>query len=133
LLNKLGAVHGFAGVIGGMFHAPHGSTCAALLPHVMDVNVQALRARQPDGEALRRYDEVARILTGSETATAADSVAWARDMCEALRVPSLASYGLTQADFPTLIEKASVSSSMRGNPIKLTHDEMEEILTRALN
>jgi alcohol dehydrogenase class IV len=130
---KLGAVHGFAGPIGGMFHAPHGSTCAALLPHVMDVNVRALRARQPDGEALRRYDEVARILTGYEWATASDGVAWVRALCKALEIPPLASYGLTQANFPILIEKASVSSSMRGNPIELTHDEMEEILTRALN
>jgi alcohol dehydrogenase class IV len=28
----LGAVHGFAGVAGGMFQAPHGAVCAALLP-----------------------------------------------------------------------------------------------------
>ncbi|MBV9671724.1 MAG: iron-containing alcohol dehydrogenase, partial [Verrucomicrobia bacterium] len=30
----LGAVHGFAGPIGGSFSAPHGAICAALLPHV---------------------------------------------------------------------------------------------------
>ncbi len=36
---KLGAVHGIAGPLGGMFTAPHGATCAALLPHVMAVNV----------------------------------------------------------------------------------------------
>ena len=42
----LGAVHGFAAPIGGMFPAPHGAVCATLLPHVMAVNVAALRARQ---------------------------------------------------------------------------------------
>ena len=50
----------------------------------------------------------------------------------ALQVPSLASYNVTPTHFPVLIEKAFASSSMQGNPIKLTPDEMREILTRAL-
>jgi alcohol dehydrogenase class IV len=53
----LGAVHGFAAPICGMFPAPHGATCAALLPHVIAANVHALRARQADGPALARYAE----------------------------------------------------------------------------
>jgi len=128
----LGAVHGFAGPIGGMFRAPHGAVCASLLPHVMAVNVQALRERSSESEVLRRYDEIARILTGDEKARADDGVVWVRELCEALQVPSLASYGVTPEDFPALIEKASVASSMKGNPIELTPDEMREILTRAL-
>ena len=48
----LGAVHGLAGPIGGMFPAPHGAVCAALLPHVMAANLSALRARAPASEAL---------------------------------------------------------------------------------
>ena len=42
---KLGAVHGFAGVLGGMYDAPHGGVCAALLPPVMAANITALRER----------------------------------------------------------------------------------------
>ena len=38
----LGAVHGFAGTIGGMFDAPHGAICAALLPHVLEGNLRAI-------------------------------------------------------------------------------------------
>ena len=129
---KLGAVHGFAGPVGGMFPAPHGAVCASLLPHAMAVNVQALQERLPGSEALHRYDEIARILTGSDKATAGDGVAWVQELCQALRVPSLASYGVTPEDFPVLIEKGSVASSMQGNPIKLTSDEMREILARAL-
>ena len=129
---KLGAVHGFAGPMGGMFPAPHGAICGRLLPHVMAVNVRALQERLPGSEALRRYDEIARILTGSASATAADGVAWVQELCDALQVPPLASYGITPEDFPILIEKASIASSMQGNPIKLTPDEMREILTRAL-
>jgi len=129
---KLGAVHGFAGPIGGMFPAPHGAVCACLLPHAMAVNVRAVQERSPGSEALQRYDEIARILTGNDKATADDGVAWVQELCQALQVPSLASYGMTPADLAVVIEKASVSSSMQGNPIQLTPDEMREILTQAL-
>jgi len=129
---KLGVVHGFASVLGGMFPAPHGAVCAVLLPPVMAVNVQALQERQPDSEFLRRYDEVAQILTGSPKAMAGDGVAWVQELGRALCIPGLGTYGLTPADFPTVIEKTTVASSTQGNPIKLTSAEMQEILNRAL-
>jgi len=128
----LGAAHGFAGPLGGMFPAPHGAVCARLLPHVMAVNVRALQARRPGSEALRRYDEVAQILTGDPGAIASDGVAWVQDLCDALQVPPLAAYGITPDDFPVLIEKAAVASSMKANPIQLTPGELEEILHGAL-
>jgi alcohol dehydrogenase class IV len=128
----LGAVHGFAGPLGGMFPGPHGAICAALLPHVVAVNVRALQGRQPESEALRRYDEAARLLTGRRDAAAADAVAWIENLCAALQVPPLRAHGLDQDDFALVIEKASRSSSMRGNPIALTPEEMAEILQRAL-
>jgi alcohol dehydrogenase class IV len=129
---KLGAAHGFAGPMGGMFSAPHGAICGRLLPHVMAVNVRALQERQPGSQALHRYDQVAQILTGNPSASADDGVGWVQELCDALQVPSLAAYGVTPADFPTLVKKSSAASSMQGNPIKLTPDEMREILARAL-
>jgi len=129
---KLGAVHGFAGVIGGMFPAPHGAVCARLLPPVMTVNVRALRQRQPDSDALHRYDEMARILTGNSNAKSDDGVTWVEELGSALQIPPLSAYGITPVDFPVLIEKSASASSMQGNPIKLTPDELEEVLTRAL-
>jgi alcohol dehydrogenase class IV len=128
----LGAVHGFAGPLGGMFDAPHGAICAALLPHVMTANVAALTARAPDREALSRYDEVARILTGGGGATARDGVEWVKDLCRALDVPSLSTHGMTQDDIPTAVEAAAVASSMKGNPIELDARELTEIMRRAL-
>ena len=128
----LGAVHGFAGPLGGMFQAPHGAICARLLPFVMEVNVRALRDRQPESVALRRYDEIARILTSDARAAAANGVAWVHELGMMLRVPPLSAYGMTAADVPTLVEKGAAASSMKGNPLPLTPDEMAEILTRAL-
>lgn len=129
---KLGAVHGFAGPLGGVYPGPHGAVCARLLPYVMQVNVRALHTRAPESPALRRYDEIAKILTGNREATADDGVAWVQELCDALKVPPLAAYGLTREGFPGLIEKAVVASSMQGNPIELNPEEMEEILEKAL-
>jgi alcohol dehydrogenase class IV len=129
---QLGAVHGFAGPIGGMFSGAHGAICARLLPHVMATNVRALRERCPGSSALQRYDEIARLLTGNHEATSTDGVAWVQELCQALRVPPLAAYGMTKADLASVVEKSSAASSMRGNPIELTPAEMRGILERAL-
>lgn len=129
---KLGAVHGLAGVLGGMFDAPHGALCGRLLPFVMETNVTALRARAPESPALERYDEAARILKGESDVDAADGVAWVADLCAALDVPGLAAYGISPGVFPEVIEKAMVSSSMKGNPIELTTSELRTVLMRAL-
>jgi alcohol dehydrogenase class IV len=128
----LGVVHGFAAPIGGMFDAPHGAVCAALLPHGMAVNVRAVRARAPEGETLRRYETVARLLTGKPDALAEEGVEWVRQLCRDLQIPPLSSYGIQGKDVPTLVEKASQASSTKGNPITLTMNELQELLTRAL-
>ena len=128
----LGAVHGFASPIGGMFPAPHGAICAALLPHVMEINVRALRERAPDGEALRRYDTVASILTGRKTAGARDAIDWVAEICQALQVRGLRAHGVTENDFGKLVEEAARASSMKANPIGLTNEELTEVLKKAL-
>jgi alcohol dehydrogenase class IV len=128
----LGAVHGFAAPVGGMFAAPHGAVCAALLPHVMEVNIRALRARAPDSEPLRRYQTVARILTGQPDATAEGGIEWVRQIRQTLRIPPLSAYGIRDQDVAELVELAAQASSMKANPIPLTPEELREILTRAL-
>jgi alcohol dehydrogenase class IV len=128
---KLGAVHGFAGPMGGLFPAPHGVICARLLPYVVEANVRALQARLPTSPALARYDEVAQILTGQTTAKAADGVTWIQGLCRALDVPPLSDFGLTEDDFPIVVEKARKASSMQGNPIVLTDEELVGILRQA--
>lgn len=128
----LGAVHGIAGPFGGMFDAPHGATCAALLPHVMVVNLQALQDRDPENPVLLRYAELGKLLTHHDEVSASDAIKVLEALCEELNVPGLAHYGLQQEHILSLVEKASLSSSMKANPIQLTPDEMQEILLRAL-
>jgi hypothetical protein len=40
-------------------------------------------------------------------------------------------FGLVERDFPAIVAKAQKSSSMKGNPIKLSDDELLEILKKA--
>ncbi len=128
----LGAVHGLAAPIGGRFPAPHGAVCARLLPEVLAVNLRALRERGSEPGLLDRFAEAGRLLTGRGGATADDAVAWVRDLVERMKPPPLSRYGMTPADFAGLVEKARASSSMQANPVSLTTDEMQEILSLAL-
>lgn len=128
----LGAVHAFAAPIGGAFPAPHGAICASVLPHAMAINLDGLRRRAPDSQALRRYEEIARILTGEPHASAADGVRWVARLCERLEIPRLRAYGVTSADLDDVCAKAAQTSSMKGNPIPLTNEDLREIAQRAL-
>ena len=129
---KLGAVHGFAGPLGGLRPAPHGAICGRLLPVVTEANLRALREREPAHPALDRYAEVARLLTGHDAATADDAVAFLEALVGDLDVPGLAAWGVTEGDVPGLVTAAARASSMRGNPIELTEDERAAVLRHAL-
>jgi alcohol dehydrogenase class IV len=128
----LGAVHGLAGPIGGMFPAPHGAICAALLPHVMEINLRALRTSRPNSEAVRRYATVAGLLTGKPEATADDGVEWVRQLVAALKIPRLSAYGVRGDHSVDLAEKAAETNSMRGNPLLLNTAEIIRIVQAAL-
>jgi len=129
---KLGAVHGFAGSLGGMFSAPHGEICASLLPHVMKANIHALQEREPDNPAVPRYDEIAQLMLADDTATAQTAMDWIDETSTLFDIPGLAKQGITETDFDAIVEKSSRSSSMKGNPINLTDDELVSILRSAL-
>lgn len=133
----LGAVHGFAGPLGGMLHrgkynAPHGAICARLLPLVMGANIKALQESQPNHPALDRYTEIAKILTGYDKATAQMGVNWVHELVRTLEIPPLSAYGMKKNDIPSAVEKTLKASSYKGNPIALNEVELKGILERAL-
>jgi alcohol dehydrogenase class IV len=127
----LGAVHGFASPIGGMFEAPHGAVCARLLAPVMAANVLALREREPDSPILARYAEAAGWMTGNENAAIEDGIELLEYLTAELEVPRLSDYGVDDTDIPAVVEKARSASSMKANPIQLTDEELSNILYSA--
>ena len=128
---RLGAVHGFASVLGGMFPAPHGAVCARLLPFVMEANVRALKSRLPDDPALARYAKIAHILTGDALARAEDGIKWVHHLIHTMGIPPLSAYGLSADVYPVIVAGAKKSSSMKGNPVELTEQELVGILEQA--
>jgi alcohol dehydrogenase class IV len=132
----LGAVHGFAAPLGANFPAPHGTVCAALLPHVIAANINAMRAKDRGHPTLARYTTVGRVLArrpdlAPETALDA-AVEETGRLVRDLRIPPLGAFGLTAADVPELVALARKSSSMRYNPVVLTDDALAAALTKAI-
>ena len=127
----LGAVHGLAAVVGGMYAIPHGIVCASLLPAVMEINLKALQTRAKNSPALRRFVEIARLLTGSRSAKAADGIDWVRSMNSRLSIAGLSEFGIAEKDLPAIVSQAQKASSMKGNPVTLTPEELTGILISA--
>ena len=129
---KLGAVHGLAGVIGGTADVPHGLACAALLVPVIEANLRAARLSPSGAGVLERYTEAARQLTGQPDASIQDGLSWIRETLTLLHVPGLGAFGLGPQQADDIAAKAVVSSSMKGNPVPLSHADLEAVLLEAL-
>lgn len=132
----LGAVHGFAAPAGAMFDAPHGAVCAALLPHVLRVNLHALRSRAAAHPALARFEELGGLLvparSSGSTGGADAAVAFIEELCGELAVPGLRHHGMRREDIPQLVASARRASSTKGNPIELSEEELTAIAEGAL-
>jgi len=129
---KLGAVHGLAGVIGGTAEVPHGMACAALLAPAIEANVRMLRSGGTGSSVLDRYTEAAELLSGQRTASLEDGLAWIRETLALLHVPGLATFGIGAQQADEIAAKALVSSSMKGNPVRLSQTDLKAILLQAL-
>jgi alcohol dehydrogenase class IV len=98
----------------------------------MEANLRALAEREPEHPARVRYREIAEIVTGRHGAEAGEGVAWLRDLCQALEVRGLGHHGLSAGEIPALLAKAKAASSMRGNPVQLSDEELGDVVMAAL-
>jgi len=132
----LGAVHGFAAPMGANLSVPHGTVCAALLPHVMQANVAALKEDSPQHPWLKRYATIGRTLNDQPdlpvTAAINDGIGFTADLVEQLQIPSLREFGLTPDQIPNLVGLAQKASSMRYNPVVLSETVLRGILEKAI-
>lgn len=128
----LGAVHGFAAVIGGRFAAPHGAICAALLPPVLEMNLRALHSRQPTSPSLDKLNEVARWLTERSDATADDCTPACAALALELGIPPLRQWGVNDTTVSAIAAETVRASSTKANPIAVSADELASALRAAL-
>lgn len=123
----LGAVHGLAGPLGGLFPVPHGVACGKLLFPVMSFVVKKVLDAQ-DQIARKRFADIGRIFSGrgdaDDTAACLAFLDVLRDWFQKLRLPPLSSFGVTCADFDRIIAAADGKNS----PAALTPKEMKAVL-----
>jgi len=124
----LGAVHGFAGVIGGLTGAAHGAICGALLGPVLEANRAALPSGSAGGVRIAQVCAIIADAFGCDAAEAPATLArWARGA----GLPGLAAQGLDPADHGRVAQAALGASSMKANPVVLPPCTLEAILEAA--
>ena len=122
----LGAVHGFAGVIGGMTGAAHGAICGALLGPVLAMN----HARS-EGDSLARLTEVCTLLAAPLGCSAEDAPQSLADWARSAGLPGLSAMGLDPRDHGAVAEASLAASSMKGNPVALSIADLRTVLEAA--
>ncbi len=140
---KLGAVHGIAGPMGGMTHAPHGMICARLLGPVMRENITTLESESqpfsglsmpfaPDSivsnPVLTKYLEISRMLSGNPEAGIQEGLEWIEALVDQMHINKITDMGLKPVQHSLLARKAMQAGSMKGNPVRLTLEQIEKIL-----
>ncbi|MCZ7568353.1 MAG: iron-containing alcohol dehydrogenase [Ardenticatenaceae bacterium] len=126
---RLGGVHGLVHPLGIRYGIPHGTVCGMLLPHVMAYNL-------PWAE--QKYAQVGYALGaapgGLPVAQAARlGVLKVRQLIRRIELPTrLREFGVTEADFPLIIQEALPSASLKHNPRPLAEADLTAILAAAL-
>jgi alcohol dehydrogenase class IV len=131
----LGSVHGLASPLGAFFPIPHGVVCGTLVAAAARCNIDALRQREPDSPALRKYAEAGILLSGrmytSESAAQDGLVGLLEEWTRRLSLPRLGEFGMNEDDIGRVVANCR-GGSMQTNPLVLTDDELAALLRERL-
>lgn len=127
---SLGYVHAIAHQLGGFYDLPHGVCNAILLPEVQVFNSKVCSNKLKD---------IAKFM-GVDTSNMSDEEG-AKACIEAIRklssdigIPAgLKELGVKEKDFDILADNALKDACGLTNPIKATHKDVKDILTRAMD
>ena len=128
----LGAVHGFASVLGGYYVIPHGVICGTLLGAVTRANVSKLRASGSGSEYLKKYAAAGRLISARDgmnddyyLRSLTDSI---DKLIDDLALPRLGEFGVKPGDIHSLAGETGI----KNNPANLDRQELEQILLSRL-
>jgi alcohol dehydrogenase class IV len=129
----LGVVHGFASSIGGRYDIPHGIICGTLMAVSNEITVRKLINGEGNASFLHKYATLGRMILG-ESGKSDDYyingfIDHIHHLTYELKLPGLKEVGLTYDSFDEICS----ATENKNNPVKLTKEEMIEILTRRFN
>jgi len=127
----LGAVHGFAAAIGGMYDVPHGVVCACFLPVVFEANYTNLQKKKPGHPAIAKYSKIAQYM-GSPKGDIGKAVEGLYDLRFRLTIPGMRKYGMNRSMAGEIAEVTARASSMKGNPVELSFEQLTEIFIKCV-
>jgi alcohol dehydrogenase class IV len=124
----LGAVHGFASSIGGMFDIPHGLICGTLMASGNEINVRQLRKAADNHVALKKYailGEMFAETNGKSDDYYIDSfIQFLHEITAQLNLRGLSPYGVEAKDLDLICRNTEI----KNNPVRLTLEDLEDIL-----
>jgi alcohol dehydrogenase class IV len=128
----LGAVHGFASSIGGMFDIPHGIICGTLMAGTNEMMVRKLRKSGNDPVTLEKYAILGEIFLGEKDKSndyyIDGFISFLHEMTDRLHLPGLKSSGMDG----NALEHICAITDVKKNPVTLNNDELMEILSKRL-
>jgi alcohol dehydrogenase class IV len=128
----LGVVHGFASSIGGMFDIPHGLICGTLMAKSNEVNIRELRNADNNPAALIKYSNLGRLFL-NETEKSDDFyidgfINYLYQLSDELNLKGSAKFGFGKKD----IELICLTTETKNNPVSLTQENLNEIVTSVI-
>ena len=119
----LGAVHGFASGIGGMYDIPHGLICAVLLPGICQKNSSYV----PD-----IYKDLAQLINKDGSNEINKMIDLFYDINKKLNIPlDFRDFSISPDQAKEIVDR-SKGSSMNGNPIEINNKEWIEFIKNYL-
>ncbi|MEH6589678.1 MAG: iron-containing alcohol dehydrogenase [Halioglobus sp.] len=126
-ISAVGYVHAIAHQLGARYGTPHGLANAIVLPHVLDLNLEAV------GPQLAELADAAGLCAAgdSDRVKAEKLVAAVRVLNDALDIP-VTLEALDPSDIPALVKDAASEARTYSVPTVLTRDQIASILNKLL-
>jgi alcohol dehydrogenase class IV len=128
----LGIVHGFASSIGGMCEIPHGLICGTLMAVSNEINLRELRNKKNSEVALNKYALLGKLFVNKSRKT--DEyyqdcfINYLHTLTQELHLKGLRDTGFNEKDIAVVCSR----TELKNNPVKLTDENLSEILYRRL-
>jgi alcohol dehydrogenase class IV len=115
-----------------MFDIPHGLICGSLMASANEINVRELRKESTNPVALKKYTLLGELFldeNGKTDSYYADGfIQYLNKMTNGLHLVGFQKYGIEEKD----VELICRNTEIKNNPVKLTEEDLSEILRSRL-